>query len=217
LSIELYRFCLNIYWRSFWIFGTWHLQLISTRWWCYLMNGLFTKLFLLNFSDLIDWHNWVLLWSSVIWWYYFRSSAFNNILALLDSSRWLTVNWWSLEIFWVYLRLYPFVRNNWKFDSFCQILFELVTWVHFTPFVLDKWWAVGFCDCITNNIMNMIRLRVFERIEPLFLSGNKSFLHFIIKKMLLILHDSCLVIVVIWIVFWINLLKIVSESRGKIR
>jgi hypothetical protein len=45
--------------------------------------------------------------------------------------------------------------------------------------------------------MNMIKLRGFEGIEPLFLFGNKSLLDFIIEKMLLFLNDTCLVVVAI--------------------
>ena len=134
LPIQLYWLGLNIHWRPFWILWTWSLQLVSTRRWRDLMYRLFAELLLLNFSDLIYWHYWVFLWSSITWWYYFWSPTF-NILALLDCSWWFTVNRWGLKIIGVYFWLNPFVRNNWMLYSFCKILLELVSWVYFTPFL----------------------------------------------------------------------------------
>ena len=105
MSIELYWFWSNIYWWSFRVLWARWFQFVSAACrWCYFMNGFLAKLFLLNLTNLIDWHYRVLLWCLIVWRYKFWCSAL-NILALLDCSWWLTINWGGLEMFWVDLRL----------------------------------------------------------------------------------------------------------------
>lgn len=179
------------------------------------MNRFLTKLFLLNLSNLIDRHYWVLFWSPITWRYRFWSSAL-NILGLLDKPRWFAVNGWGLKIFGVNLRLELFVRNYWVLDGFGKILFKLVCGIYFASFLFCKWWTIRLGHCITDQVMNVIGLGIFKQIQPLLVFGNKGSLHLVIEKVWLILPRNLLIEIVIWIVFWVNMLRFGDKSWGKV-
>ncbi len=182
------------------------------------MDRLFTKLFFLHLTNLIDRHYRELFWGFIARRYKLGGSTF-NILAWMDCLWWFTVNWRCLKILRVYLRLYFSVWRNWMFDCFCKILFKFVSWVGLTSFLFCYWWTIWFGDCVAddtmNNIglsMNNIGLRGFQRVQPLFFFGNEGLFNFIVKKIWLALPCICMIVIWIWVVFGVIGFKIGHES-----